>query len=100
DTRPAIVSKPGGIVLDEFSEYIEFRNVRFAYEREPVLRNINLRVEKGKTVALVGPSGGGKSTLADLVPRFSDPMEGQVIIDGHPLPEYDLESVRRQIGVV
>lgn len=100
DTRPAIVSKPGGVILKEFSQYIEFRNVSFAYEREPVLRNINLRVEKGKTVALVGPSGGGKSTLADLVPRFYDPKEGEVIVDGLPLPEYDLESVRSQIGVV
>lgn len=100
DTQPAIMSKPGGAVLEEFSEYIEFRNVSFAYEREPVLKDINLLIEKGKTVALVGPSGGGKSTLADLVPRFYDPTEGQVIIDGRPLPEYDLESVRRQIGVV
>lgn len=100
DTQPAIISKPGGAVLKEFSEYIEFRNVSFAYEREPVLKDINLLIEKGKTVALVGPSGGGKSTLADLVPRFYDPTEGQVIIDGRPLPEYDLESVRRQIGVV
>ncbi|HLT73019.1 MAG TPA: ABC transporter ATP-binding protein [Cyclobacteriaceae bacterium] len=100
DTQPAIVSKPGGTVLEAFTGYIEFRNVSFAYEREPVLKNINLRIEKGKTVALVGPSGGGKSTLADLVPRFYDPADGQVIIDGLPLPDYDLESVRRQIGVV
>lgn len=100
DTQAAIVSKPGGVVLEEFSAYIEFRNVNFAYEREPVLKDINLRIEKGKTVALVGPSGGGKSTLADLIPRFYDPVGGQVIVDGRPLPEYDLESVRRQIGVV
>lgn len=100
DTRSAIVSKPGGVVLEQFSQFIEFRNVSFAYEREPVLKNINLRIEKGKTIALVGPSGGGKSTLADLVPRFYDPIEGEVVIDDLSLKDYDLESVRRQIGVV
>ena len=100
DTKPAIVSRPGSVELDEFRDYIEFRNVSFAYEREPVLKNINLRIEKGRTVALVGPSGGGKSTLADLIPRFYDPVQGEVIIDGKSLKDYDLESVRRQIGVV
>lgn len=100
DAKSAIVSKPGSVELDEFREYIEFRNVSFAYEREPVLKNINLRIDKGRTVALVGPSGGGKSTLADLIPRFYDPGEGEVIIDGRSLKDYDLESVRRQIGVV
>jgi subfamily B ATP-binding cassette protein MsbA len=88
------------VVLKEFSEYIEFRNVSFSYERDPVLRNINLRIAKGKTVALVGPSGGGKSTLADLVPRFYDPTHGEVVVDGMSSKDYDLESVRRQIGVV
>ncbi|HEY8510362.1 MAG TPA: ABC transporter ATP-binding protein [Cyclobacteriaceae bacterium] len=100
DTKSAIVSRPGSVELDEFREYIEFRNVSFAYEREPVLKNINLRIEKGRTIALVGPSGGGKSTMADLIPRFYDPVEGEVIIDGRSLKDYDLESVRRQIGVV
>lgn len=100
DAKSAIVSKPGSVELDEFREYIEFRNVSFAYEREPVLKNINLRIDKGRTVALVGTSGGGKSTLADLIPRFYDPGEGEVIIDGRSLKDYDLESVRRQIGVV
>ncbi|MFO7257332.1 MAG: ABC transporter ATP-binding protein [Bacteroidota bacterium] len=100
DTKSTIVSKPGSVELDEFREYIEFRNVSFAYEREPVLKNINLRIDKGRTIALVGPSGGGKSTLADLIPRFYDPVEGEVIIDGRSLKDYDLESVRKQIGVV
>jgi len=100
DTTPAILNKPGAVVLKEFSEYIEFRNVSFSYERDPVLRNINLRIAKGKTVALVGPSGGGKSTLADLVPRFYDPTHGEVVVDGMSSKDYDLESVRRQIGVV
>src|SRR5204863_9603429 len=83
-----------------FRRDIEFVNVSFAYDKEHVLRNINLKIPKGKTVALVGPSGGGKSTLADLVPRFYDPAEGEVRIDGVAITEYQLESLRHHIGVV
>lgn len=100
DIVPVIQNKPDAKPLGEFSHNIEFRNVSFAYDKDHVLRNINLKIEKGKTIALVGPSGGGKSTLADLVPRFYDPAEGEVRIDGIPLPDYDLESLRRQMGVV
>lgn len=100
DTVPLIQNKPDAIKVKDFSESIEFRNVNFAYEREYVLRNINLKIKKGKTIALVGPSGGGKSTLADLVPRFYDPTEGEVLLDGLSLTEYDLDSLRSLIGVV
>lgn len=100
DQKPAIESKPHAAVLHKFQESIEFRQVHFAYHREEVLKNINLIIPKGKTVALVGPSGGGKSTLADLVPRFYDPTAGEVRIDGKPLRDYNIESLRRQIGVV
>jgi subfamily B ATP-binding cassette protein MsbA len=100
DTEPEIKSKPGAILLKDFDDNITFNGVSFAYEKEFVLRNINLVIEKGKTVALVGPSGGGKSTLADLVPRFYDPTEGAVLLDGVSLQDYDLESLRQQIGVV
>lgn len=100
DKEPAVKSKPGAPPVKEFSQAIEFRNVSFAYDRDPVLRDINLTIEKGKTIALVGPSGGGKSTLADLVPRFYDPTHGAVLLDGIPLTEYDLESLRQQMGVV
>src|SRR5690606_38629467 len=72
DTEPLVKNKPGAKVLTEFNYSIVFKNVSFAYDKEPVLKNINLTVEKGKTIALVGPSGGGNSTLADLVPRFYD----------------------------
>ncbi|MFN8691040.1 MAG: ATP-binding cassette domain-containing protein, partial [Cyclobacteriaceae bacterium] len=65
-----------------------------------VLRNISLRIRKGKTVALVGPSGGGKSTLADLVPRFYDPTQGEVLLEGVSLKDYEIESLRKQMGVV
>jgi subfamily B ATP-binding cassette protein MsbA len=100
DTVPAIQNKPNPKQLDEFKHDIEFKNVSFAYEKDDVLRNVHLKIQKGKTIALVGPSGGGKSTLADLVPRFYDPTQGQVLIDGIPITDYELESLRKQMGVV
>jgi subfamily B ATP-binding cassette protein MsbA len=98
--QPAIEDKPGAIVLDEFRESVEYRNVSFAYEQKLVLKDINLVIPKGRTVALVGPSGGGKSTLADLVPRFYDVTGGEMLIDGKPIKDYQIESVRKQMGVV
>jgi subfamily B ATP-binding cassette protein MsbA len=100
DTEPVIKNKPNAKVLDSFKENIEYKNVSFAYDREFVLKNINLKIEKGKTIALVGPSGGGKSTFADLVPRFYDPTEGEILLDGVPITDYEIESLRRQMGVV
>jgi len=100
DEQPVIKNKPGAIQLNSFEKEIQFKNVSFAYDSERVLKNINLTIEKGKTLALVGPSGGGKSTLADLVPRFYDPTEGEVQVDGVPITDYELESLRKQIGVV
>jgi subfamily B ATP-binding cassette protein MsbA len=100
DEEPEIKSKPGARVIDSFRDRIEFKNVSFAYSKESVLKNINLTIERGKTIALVGPSGGGKSTLADLIPRFYDPTYGEVILDGLPLTEYELDSLRKQMGVV
>ncbi|AKD02454.1 ABC transporter transmembrane domain-containing protein [Pontibacter korlensis] len=100
DTKPMITNKPNAKVLPAFRHEIEFRDVAFAYGDKPVLQDINFRIEKGKTVALVGPSGGGKSTLADLLPRFYDPTAGAILIDGHDIRDYTIESVRAQIGVV
>jgi ATP-binding cassette, subfamily B, bacterial MsbA len=100
DQQPVIKSKPGATELKSFEKEIEFKNVSFAYDTEPVLKNINLTITKGKTLALVGPSGGGKSTLADLIPRFYDPTEGHVLVDGVSITDYELESLRKQIGVV
>jgi len=100
DLEPAIKEKPNAKVLASFDHSLEFRNVSFAYDTEPVVRNIDLLIPKGKTIALVGPSGGGKSTLADLVPRFYDPTEGEVLIDGMSLKEYNLESIRHHMGIV
>ncbi len=100
DQEPLIKSKPDAIELKSFEKSIEFKNVSFAYDAHNVLENINLTIEKGKTLALVGPSGGGKSTLADLVPRFYDPVSGEVLLDGVSLADYELESLRKQMGVV
>lgn len=100
DITPVIQSKPGAVTLDEFKDRIEFDNVTFAYNSDPVLKNINLVIPKGKMVALVGPSGGGKSTLADLIPRFWDPTSGEVKIDGHPLTHYEIKSLRQHMGIV
>ena len=100
DTQLLIRNKPNAIQLQDFKKNIEFKNVSFAYDKEYVLRNINLNIEKGKTIALVGQSGGGKSTLADLVPRFYDPSEGEVCIDGISITDYEIESLRKQMGVV
>ena len=101
DTEPLIRNKPNAKSLSFFSDAIEFKNVSFSYGPDKtVLKNINLTIAKGKTIALVGPSGGGKSTLADLVPRFYDPTEGEVCIDGVSLADYDLESLRKHLGIV
>ncbi|CAN5774023.1 ABC transporter ATP-binding protein [soil metagenome] len=100
DTQPLIRNTPDAKVLSGFTQQIEFRNVSFAYGQEQVLQDINLKVPKGKTIALVGPSGGGKSTLADLVPRFYDPTAGAILIDGHDLRDCTLHSIRELMGVV
>jgi subfamily B ATP-binding cassette protein MsbA len=103
DTEPSIQDKPGAATLPAFTGQIEFRGVGFRYGGEDarnVLEEINLTVAKGKTVALVGPSGGGKSTLADLVPRFYDVTEGRILIDGHDLRDCTVHSVREQMGIV
>jgi subfamily B ATP-binding cassette protein MsbA len=82
-------------------EGITFDNVWFAYEPDtPVLKDINLRIERGKMTALVGASGAGKSTLIDLIPRFYDPAEGEVLYDGVNLKEFDLHSLRERIAIV
>jgi subfamily B ATP-binding cassette protein MsbA len=88
------------VILESFNESIEFKNVSFSYEDKIILDNINLKIEKGKTVALVGSSGAGKSTLVDLVPRFHDSVDGELLIDGINVKNYSLESLRSQMGIV
>jgi subfamily B ATP-binding cassette protein MsbA len=86
--------------IEQFSHSIEFKNVGFAYGEDIILKNINLVIPKGTTVALVGSSGAGKSTLADLVPRFHDVSSGELLIDGVNIKEYALNDVRRLMGIV
>jgi subfamily B ATP-binding cassette protein MsbA len=95
-----IADAPNAIPLPAFTDKIELRNVGFAYGSRPVLQNIDLVIEKGKTIALVGPSGVGKSTIADLVPRFYEATSGEVLIDGKNVKEYTMESLRSHMSFV
>jgi subfamily B ATP-binding cassette protein MsbA len=99
-TKSAVDDNPNGKKLENFKHSIELRNVAFDYDGVPILKNINVSIEKGKTVALVGSSGAGKSTLADLVPRFHDVSSGELLIDGVNIKEYSLRSVRDHISIV
>lgn len=102
DTEPDIKDVPDAIELKEFKDSIHFRNVSFKYEdsEEWVLSDIDFSVNKGEIIALVGPSGGGKSTLVDLIPRFYDPTDGQIILDGTDIRKYSLKSLRSKMGIV
>jgi subfamily B ATP-binding cassette protein MsbA len=101
DTRARVGDRPGAVALRGVEGAIELRAVRFAYEPgAPVLCGIDLRIPAGGVVALVGPSGGGKSTVADLIPRFHDVTGGRITIDGVDVRDFTLRSLRRQIGVV
>jgi len=100
DTEPAIRDRPNAEELPDFTGQVELRDVSFTYGEKPVLYDLNLTIKKGQTVALVGPSGGGKSTLADLLPRFYDPSAGKVLIDGYDIRDCTLHSVRAQMGIV
>lgn len=100
DAENTIVSKNGSTQLSGFQNSIVYKNVSFAYETDLVLNNINLSITKGETVALVGASGGGKSTLVDLLPRFYDTQSGEILIDGTNIKQAELQSVRALFGIV
>lgn len=101
DAKSEVEDKPEAKELKAFEDKIEFRGVGFSYDgQRQVLCDISLDVRKGETVALVGPSGGGKSTLSELVPRFYDPAVGEIFIDGKSLKDYTQESVRERMGIV
>ena len=100
DEQPEIHDKPNARPARPFAHSIEFHNVSFAYKEAPVLKNIDLKIEAGQMVALVGMSGVGKSTLADLIPRFYDVRAGRVTIDGADVRDLTVESLRAQIGIV
>lgn len=101
DTEPDVVDVPDAIAVERLHGYIHYHDVTFAYEKQrPVLQHINLAIHPGETVAFVGPSGAGKTTLCSLLPRFYDVSGGQITIDGLDLREITLASLRRQIGIV
>ena len=102
DTVPDIVDSAGSKTLGSFTQKINFNNVSFKYEdsEDWVLEKINFEVHKGDIIALVGPSGGGKSTLVDLIPRFYDPTSGSIEIDGEDLRNYTIDSLRSKMGIV
>ncbi len=102
DEVPDIINKPDCIKFEEFKRDIVFENVNFSYKDndEKILKNINFKAEKGETIALVGNSGGGKSTLVNLIPRFFDVNTGSIKIDGIDLRDYKIKSLRKKIGIV
>jgi subfamily B ATP-binding cassette protein MsbA len=101
DAESAVQDKTDAVALEEFKDKIEFKNISFSYDSSrEVLHDVSFTVRKGETVALVGPSGGGKSTLSELIPRFYDPAVGEISIDGKPLADYTQESLREKMGIV
>ncbi len=95
-----VADRKGARDLEEFRDRVRFDGVSFGYGDEHVLRGVDLEIGRGEVVAVVGPSGAGKSTLINLLPRFYDPDEGTITLDGHDVREVTLESLRRQIGIV
>ena len=106
DADEKIYEKKDALLLADFQKEIVYRKVSFAYQHEGqphptyVLRDIDLVIPKGRTIAIVGPSGAGKTTLVDLLPRFYDCTSGEILIDGIPLPDLNINSLRAQIGLV
>lgn len=100
DKPVEVTDKSGAIDITHFTHAVEFRNVDFAYNETPILKNICFTIPKGKTIALIGASGVGKSTIADLIPRFYDVKEGAVLVDGVDIREYKMESLRSLMSFV
>ena len=100
DEKPLIVDKPGAVEVNDFTQEIKLENISFAYHERTVLNEVTLTLPVGKTVALVGPSGGGKSTLMDLLPRFIEPGSGTIRLDGINIEDIKIESLRGLMGFV
>jgi subfamily B ATP-binding cassette protein MsbA len=101
DARSTVQEAPDAVPLPTVKGHVVFDHVSFSYEPEKqILTDINVEVQPGMVVALVGPSGSGKTTVANLIPRFYDPTEGSITIDGHDLRKVTLKSLRNQIGIV
>jgi subfamily B ATP-binding cassette protein MsbA len=100
DEKSLVTDAPDAVNIPGFNNELRFENIFFGYKDRPVLEGINLSVPKGKTIALVGPSGGGKSTMMDLIPRFMDPQEGNILLDGIDLKNITASSLRSLMGIV
>lgn len=98
--KPQIIDRPGAVKLEGFKKALEFKNVWFRYEERWILKDLSFSVNKGETVALVGATGVGKSTIVQLIPRLYDIQKGEVLIDGKPLQDYTQKSLREQIAFV
>jgi subfamily B ATP-binding cassette protein MsbA len=101
DTQSEVQDKEGAVEFDGLKESIEIKNIHFSYDGErEVINDISLTIKKGETIALVGPSGGGKSTLSELIPRFYDVKAGDILFDGKSIKDYKQESLRRKMSIV
>lgn len=100
ETEIEVKENENALPLSDFKKSIHFENAFFSYDEKPILKNINLEIKKGQTIALVGQSGGGKTTLANLVARYYDLNEGTLFIDGKDIRDYKLHDLRKQMGVV
>jgi ATP-binding cassette, subfamily B, bacterial MsbA len=100
EAEETITEKPDAMAVGGFKETIEFRNVWYAYDNEPVLKELNLKIKKGQTVAVVGKSGAGKSTLADLLPRLIDAGNGNIFIDNQDIRDLKIKDLRNLMGIV
>jgi ATP-binding cassette subfamily B protein len=99
--KPDITDSPTAKPIENVKGEVEYRNISFAYNSQTqVLKNVNLKIAPGKTVAIVGPSGGGKSTLCHLLPRFYEITEGEILLDGKNIKDITIESLRKNIGIV
>ena len=102
DAKNEVEDKPGAIKLEDITGKIEFERVTFRYfgGSDPVLEDINLKAEPGQTIALLGSTGSGKTTIINLIPRFYDVSDGRVLVDGHDVRDVTIESLRQKIGIV
>ncbi len=101
DVRPEIIDRPDALAIENIEGTIEFQAVDFAYQaEEPILNRIGFTIPAGKTTALVGPSGGGKTTICQLIPRFYEVTGGRILLDGKDIKDYKIESLRGKIGIV